>query len=126
MTDANSSPRIMVVDDSASVRRFVTYALRASGLDVVTASDGQQALEKMSQTSIDLLITDLNMPRLDGYSLVDTLRNEEQDDTLPIIILSSLSDRDAIDRGLDLGANAYLKKPFDEERVRDEVERHLG
>lgn len=126
MTDANSSPRIMVVDDSASVRRFVTYALRASGLDVVTASDGQQALEKMSQTSIDLLITDLNMPRLDGYSLVDTLRNEEQDDTLPIIILSSLSDRDAIDRGLDLGANAYLKKPFDEERVRDEVERQLG
>lgn len=115
----------MVVDDSATVRQFAAYTLRAAGHEVITAPDGQQALEKMAVAPVDLLITDLNMPRLDGYSLVEAVRADAPDEALPIVILSSLSDREAIDQGMALGADAYLTKPFDEMRLQAEVEKHL-
>jgi DNA-binding response OmpR family regulator len=121
-----STKKVMIVDDSATIRRFVMYALRARGLHVVTAEDGQDALEKMAQAPVDLVITDLNMPKLDGFALVQRLREDGEFSTLPVIILSSLSDEADIDRGLDLGANAYLTKPFDESRIQYEVAKYLN
>ncbi len=121
-----SNKKVMIVDDSATIRRFVMYALRARGLHVITAEDGQDALEKMAHTPVDLVITDLNMPKLDGFALVRRLRSDGDFRTLPVIILSSLSDEDDIDRGLDLGANAYLTKPFDESRIQYEVAKYLN
>jgi two-component system chemotaxis response regulator CheY len=120
-----SEHKIMVVDDSATIRRFVMYALRARGLQVVTAEDGQEALETLAHTPVDLVITDLNMPKLDGFGLVRALREDSAYGSLPVIILSSLSGRDHIDRGLRLGATAYLTKPFDETRIQYEVAKHL-
>ncbi|NBB75376.1 MAG: response regulator [Bacteroidetes bacterium] len=120
-----SKQKVMVVDDSETIRRFVMFALRARGLQVVTAEDGQQALETLADTPVDLVITDLNMPKLDGFSLVEALRNDGDYHSLPVIILSSLSDREDIDRGMSLGATAYLTKPFDETRIQYEVAKHL-
>lgn len=121
-----STKKVMIVDDSATIRRFVMYALRARGLHVITAEDGQDALEKMAHDPVDLVITDLNMPKLDGFALVRRLREDGEFSTLPVIILSSLSDDADIDRGLDLGANAYLTKPFDESRIQYEVAKYLN
>lgn len=118
--------RIMVVDDSATTRRFVAFALRACGLQVLTAADGQDALEKLAAIPVDLVITDLNMPKLDGFGLVRALREDGDYAALPVIILSSLSKQEDIDRGLDLGATAYLTKPFDESRIQYEVAKHLN
>jgi two-component system chemotaxis response regulator CheY len=120
-----SEHKIMVVDDSATIRRFVMYALRARGLQVVTAEDGQEALETLAHTPVDLVITDLNMPKLDGFGLVRALREDSEYGSLPVIILSSLSGSDEINRGLRLGATAYLTKPFDETRIQYEVAKHL-
>lgn len=117
--------KVMIVDDSATIRRFVMYALRARGLHVVTAEDGHDALEKMARTPVDLVITDLNMPKLDGFGLVRRIREDDDLGELPVIILSSLSDDTDVDRGLDLGANAYLTKPFDESRIQSEVDKYL-
>lgn len=121
----DSKQKVMVVDDSETIRRFVMFALRARGLHVVTAQDGQEALETLADTPVDLVITDLNMPKLDGYSLVRALRADGDYHSLPVIILSSLSGREDIDRGMDLGATAYLTKPFDETRIQYEVAKHL-
>lgn len=121
----HATKRVMIVDDSATMRRFVTFALRARGLQVLTAEDGQEALEKLALTPVDLVITDLNMPKLDGFGLVRALREDGHYASLPVIILSSLSKKEDIDRGLDLGATAYLTKPFDESRIQYEVAKHL-
>ena len=121
-----SQKRVMIVDDSATIRRFVMFALRARGLHVVTAEDGQDALEKMAHSPVDLIITDLNMPKMDGFGLVRRIREDSEYGTLPVIILSSLSKTEDIDRGMDLGANAYLTKPFDESRIQYEVAKYLA
>jgi len=116
----------MVVDDSDSIRKFVMFALRARGFGVVLAQDGLDALEKLAHTEVDLVITDLNMPKLDGFSLVQAIRDDARLQNLPIIILSSLSSEEDVQRGLQLGANAYLVKPFDQKRIQYEVAKFVN
>ena len=116
---------VMVVDDSGAIRKFVMFALRAQGLNVLTAKDGMDALEKLAHNAVDLVVTDLNMPKLDGFSLVRAIRNHRDFAPLPVIILSSLSDQADVNRGLQLGANAYLKKPFDSKRIQYEVSKYV-
>lgn len=124
--EGDAPKRVMIVDDSATTRQFVTFALRARGLQVLTAEDGQEALEKLALTPVDLVITDLNMPKMDGFGLVRALREDVEYQSLPVIILSSLSAQEDIDRGFDLGATAYLTKPFDETRIQNEVSKYLN
>ncbi len=117
---------VMVVDDSIAIRKFVMFALRAQGLTVVTAQDGMEALEKMAQTPVDLVVTDLNMPKLDGYGLVRAIRSDREYADLPVIILSSLSDERDKAEGFRLGANAYLVKPFDQKRIQYEIAKYIS
>ena len=117
---------VMVVDDSQPIRKFVTFALRAQGCKVVTAVDGMDALEKLSRQKIDLIITDLNMPNLDGFELMRAVREDQVHKEVPIIILSSLKSKEDIEMGRKLGAHAYLIKPFDQKRIQYEVAKILN
>lgn len=117
---------VLVVDDSGAIRKFVTFALRALGYTVLTAQDGLEGLEKYVRTHVDLVITDLNMPKLDGFGLVRAIREDHKEDNVPIIILSSLSGEREINQGLQLGANAYLIKPFDQKRIQYEVSKFIN
>ena len=117
---------VMVVDDSVAIRKFVMFALRAQGLTVVTAQDGMEALEKLAHTSVDLVVTDLNMPKLDGYGLVRAIRADREYAELPVIILSSLSDERDKAEGFRLGANSYLVKPFDQKRIQYEIAKYIS
>ncbi|GIV59783.1 MAG: hypothetical protein KatS3mg043_0872 [Rhodothermaceae bacterium] len=119
------SKTVMVVDDSSAIRKFVMFALRARGLTVVTAQDGMEALEKLAHARVDLVITDLNMPKLDGFGLLRALREDADYADLPIIILSSLSSQEEQRQGFELGANAYLVKPFDQKRIQYEVSKFI-
>lgn len=121
------SQTILVVDDSPTVVKFVSFSLQSSGFKVLTACDGMDAIEKMStlEDDISLIITDLNMPNLDGYSLIDTLRNSEKHSETPIIILSSEDGDDDRDRGMAVGASSYLVKPFKSSVLLDEVSKYL-
>ena len=121
------SQTILVVDDSPTVVKFVSFSLQSSGFKVLTACDGMDAIEKMStmEDDICLIITDLNMPNLDGYSLIDTLRNSEKHSETPIIILSSEDGDDDRDRGMSVGASSYLVKPFKSSVLLDEVSKYL-
>jgi two-component system chemotaxis response regulator CheY len=118
---------ILIVDDSPTVIKFVSFSLKNSGYQVVTACDGMDALEKLSNMSgnVNLVVTDLNMPNLDGYSLVHTLRQNERHRQTPIIILTSEAEDEDRQRGLAVGASSYLVKPFKSSVLIDEVCKYL-
>lgn len=117
---------ILVADDSPTIRKFVTFTLSARGFSIVSASDGMEALEKLPGESVDLIITDLNMPNVDGFELIRTVRKNDAYHQLPIIILSSLGSDDDIKEGIECGANSYLIKPFDPNRIAYEVSKYLN
>ena len=117
---------ILVADDSPTIRKFVSFSLAAQGYKIVTASDGMDALEKLPKEKVDLIITDLNMPNLDGFELVRTVRDSTEYKDIPIIILSSLDGDKELARGMQTGANAYLIKPFNPQRMLYEVSKFLN
>ncbi len=117
---------ILIAEDSAAVRKFITLALKIKGYKVIPAVDGMDALEKLPTENIDLLVTDLNMPNIDGLKLIKTIRESAEYKDLPIIILSSLSKDEDINAGLSAGANSYLIKPFNTKRIQYEVAKFLS
>ena len=119
--------RILVVDDSPTVVKFVSFSLKNKGYEVITACDGMDAIEKISNSpeQVDLVITDLNMPNLDGYGLIDTLRHNEKYIETPIIILTSEDADEDKEKGINIGANSYLVKPFKPTTLISEVSKYL-
>lgn len=117
---------ILAVDDSATVRKFVSVALTMQGFTVVTACDGMDALEKLPSQHVDLVITDLNMPNMDGFELIKALRETPSYKDLPVVILTSLSDGLSKDRGAELGVSSYLIKPFSLEKIQYEVSKYVN
>ena len=105
-------PRILAVDDSPSVRKMVEAALRSARHEVVTAVDGQEALDTLERQAFDLVILDVNMPRLDGLSLLRTVRQRSDWNALKVLMLTTESEDADRQRALDLGATDYMVKPF--------------
>lgn len=108
---------ILAVDDSASMRKMVTFTLTGAGFHVVEAVDGQDALDKARNHSISLVITDQNMPRMDGLSLTRNLRADPKYQGTPILILTTESSEQMKMAGRDAGATGWLVKPFDPARL---------
>jgi two-component system OmpR family response regulator len=102
--------RILVVDDEASVRELICDALELAGYSVTAAADGIEASSILHRESIDLLLTDVNMPRRNGYELVKSLR--DRGDLTPVIFLTARNEKPDISTGFKLGADDYVSKPF--------------
>ncbi len=117
---------ILVVDDSSTVRKFVSVSLSMQGFKVITAGDGMDALEKLPAEKPDLIITDLNMPNMDGFEFIRTLRENPDYQDIPVIILTSLSDKTNKELGLKSGAHSYLIKPFSLEKIQYEVSKYVS
>jgi CheY-like chemotaxis protein len=117
---------VLVVDDSATVRKFVAASLNMKGFRVITAGDGIEALERMPSEKFDLIITDLNMPDMDGYEFIRTLRETPEYREIPIIVLSSMTDLKNKDLAMESGALAFLEKPLSTEAIQREVFRFLN
>jgi CheY-like chemotaxis protein len=107
--------RFLLVDDSISVRKFVGQMLENAGFDVVTASDGAAALEAMETTAIHAVVTDLEMPNVNGYELIDQLRRRPSTRDLPIVILTTRGGEKHQDLARRLGVAHYLTKPVEEQ-----------
>jgi OmpR family response regulator RpaB len=120
----NHKEKILVVDDEASIRRILETRLSMIGYDVVTAADGEEALETFRKTNPDLVVLDVMMPKLDGYGVCQELRKESD---IPIIMLTALGDVADRITGLELGADDYVVKPFSpkelEARIRSVLRR---
>ena len=117
---------ILVVDDSATVRKFVAASLNMKGFRVITAGDGVEALERMPSEKFDLIITDLNMPDMDGYQFIRTVRETPEYQKIPIIVLSSMTDLKDKDLAMESGALAFLEKPLSTEAIQREVFRFVN
>jgi len=104
---------ILIVDDSPSVRRVVGRMLKMNGWEVLSACDGMEAIEMVIQhPSITAMLLDIEMPRMDGYELIETLRKNEQYQHLPLVVLASNAHSRRQQRAISLGADAYLVKPY--------------
>ena len=103
---------VLVVDDSDATRKFVAFALRTMGYRVITAQDGLEALEKLLRDHVDLVITDLNMPRMDGISLIEEVRGTTNNNRVPILMLTTESQTSFKEKARNAGATGWIVKPF--------------
>jgi len=108
---------ILVVDDSPSVRRVVTNMLKQHQWEVQSARDGVEALEMITQEAPAAVLLDIEMPRMDGYELMATVRAQEQYRTLPLVVLTSRAATKHQQRAMQLGASAYVVKPYQDEEL---------
>lgn len=114
---------ILAVDDSPSMRKMVSFTLTGAGYNVVEAVDGQDAYEKAQAQSIDLVLADQNMPRLDGLGLTRKLRENPKFKTVPILILTTESSDQMKQAGRSAGATGWLVKPFDPARLIEVIQK---
>ena len=107
----------LTVDDSRTMRDMVAFTMESAGFDVIAARDGEHALEVLAGRSVDVIITDINMPILDGLKLVKRLRADENYKEVPIVIITTEGAEEDRQRALALGANAYITKPIQAPQV---------
>jgi two-component system chemotaxis response regulator CheY len=117
---------ILAVDDSGSLRQMVVFSLNAAGYKVVEAVDGQDALNKAKQQTVDLVLTDQNMPVMDGLTLIRSLRNLASYQKVPILMLTTESSDEMKSQGRAAGANGWLVKPFDPKKLIEIVQKVIG
>ncbi|MFL9610365.1 response regulator [Methylobacillus pratensis] len=117
---------ILAVDDSGSLRQMVVFSLNAAGYQVIEAVDGEDALNKAQTQVVDLVLTDQNMPRMDGLTLIKSLRSLSSYQKVPILMLTTESSDEMKALGKAAGATGWLVKPFDPKRLLDVVQRVIG
>jgi len=121
------SLRVLVVEDSPAMRAFVRAALEDEGLAEVTeAANGFEALRLLPREQFDLVVTDINMPDIHGLELLSFMRKSELHKTTPVIIVSTEGAQRDRERGMALGANAYLTKPFEPAELRNKAREVVG
>lgn len=117
---------ILIVDDSETVRQVLQLALGNAGYQVVEAEDGFDALAKLSGDQVDMLITDLNMPNMDGLELIKKVREEGKHRFTPIVMLTTESSEEKKKAGREAGASGWIVKPFKPEQLLKVVKMVLG
>jgi two-component system, chemotaxis family, chemotaxis protein CheY len=117
---------ILVVDDSTTMRQMVAFTLTSAGHEVVEAPDGNKALGIAKQRKFDLVITDVNMPNMDGITLVRELRNRASYKYVPLLVLTTEATTERKQQGKAAGATGWLVKPFNPERLLATVAKVLG
>jgi two-component system chemotaxis response regulator CheY len=120
------SKTILAVDDSASIRQMVAFTLKSSGYEVIEAVDGMDGLEKAKTKSFNLILTDQNMPRMDGLTLIKNLRAMAQYKAVPILMLTTESSDAMKAQGKAAGATGWLVKPFDPQKLVEVVKKVIG
>jgi two-component system chemotaxis response regulator CheY len=116
---------ILTVDDSASMRQMVSFTLKRAGYTVVEAADGVEALNYARTSTVDLVLTDVNMPNMDGISLVRKLRQLQSYKFVPMLMLTTESGQDKKSLGKAAGATGWLVKPFNPEKLLATIEKVL-
>lgn len=117
---------ILAVDDSTSIRQMVAFTLKSAGYTVIEAADGQEGLDKARVNAIDLILTDQNMPKMDGLALIKSLRGLPQFASTPILMLTTESSDAMKTQGKAAGATGWLVKPFDPHKLLEVVKKVIG
>jgi two-component system, chemotaxis family, chemotaxis protein CheY len=118
--------RILVVDDSSAVRQSVSYVLDQAGYEIVQAVDGADAVTKLDGSTFDLILTDVNMPNMDGIELTAKVRTLDAYKFTPIVVLTTESQESKMAAGKEAGATGWIVKPFNSEKLMQVVKRLAG
>jgi len=121
---SGSRPRVLVVDDSLSVRKYASLILEAVGVDVLTAINGQDALSVLEDEKVDLVLSDLEMPIMHGYELLTEIKRRANLKNIPVVMITSRSGKQHQEKAFSLGAVGYLVKPFDEDALVNVIREH--
>jgi two-component system chemotaxis response regulator CheY len=121
----NMAKTILIVDDSASMRQLVTFALKDAGYDVIAAVDGKDALGKLNGAKVDMVVTDLNMPNMDGITLIKQLRNIPTSKFTPVVMLTTESQESKKQEGRTAGASGWLVKPFTPDKLIEVIKKFV-
>lgn len=117
---------ILAVDDSASMRQMVSFTLKGAGYDVIEAVDGVDALNKARSSSVNMVLTDVNMPNMDGITLIQELRKLPNYKFTPMLMLTTESSSDKKAQGKSAGATGWLVKPFNPEQLLGTIKKVIG
>jgi two-component system chemotaxis response regulator CheY len=108
---------VMVVDDSRAVRESLKFFLKEEGYSVLEGQNGQEGLDVLSENDADLILTDVNMPVMDGLTMISEVRKTEKHKFTPILVLTTESQQSVMEKGRELGATGWIVKPFNNEKV---------
>jgi len=114
---------ILTVDDSRMMREMLLMVLQGAGFNVIQAEDGVDGLDVLAGAAPDVIITDINMPRLDGFGFIEGVRREERCRAIPILMLSTEGDPEKKGRAREAGATGWIVKPFNAEKLIDAIRR---
>ncbi len=114
---------ILTVDDSRMMREMLLMVLQGAGFNVIQAEDGVDGLDVLAGAEPDVIITDINMPRLDGFGFIEGVRREERCRAIPILVLSTEGDPEKKSRAREAGATGWIVKPFNAEKLIDAIRR---
>jgi DNA-binding response OmpR family regulator len=122
----NGRPLVLVADDDPDILSLVALRLERSGFETVLARDGEQALAAAHERKPDIALLDVSMPKLDGYEVTARLRDNPATRHMPVILLTARVQEADIARGVEAGADDYVKKPFSTEELRERIQAALG
>ncbi|MEQ9240057.1 response regulator [Roseovarius indicus] len=118
--------QVLAIDDSRTMRNLLNATLSSAGFEVELAEDGEDGLRRFDQSDPDVVITDINMLRLDGFGFIEAARGRSRDRVVPILVLTTESAADLKDRARAAGASGWIVKPFDEDKLLWAIERVAG
>lgn len=118
--------KILIIDDSAVFRKIVSVHLKSAQFDLVEAIDGMDALNKLKSEKVDLIVSDMNMPNMDGITFIKNVKEDPNNKFTPIIMLTTESQEEKKKEGMQAGARAWLTKPFNPEELVNTIKKMLG
>ncbi len=120
------SIKVLAIDDSRTIRHLLSMTLSEAGFDVVTADDGVEGVDAFQDAEADVVITDINMPNMDGFGVITSIRQGEVNNRVPILVLTTESGDDLKARARDAGATGWIVKPFDDVSLITALKRVTG
>lgn len=121
MSQSIANMKVMIIDDSNTIRRTAESLLNKMGCEVITAEDGYDALAKIVAVKPDIIFMDVMMPKLNGYETCSIIRSNEEFNNIPVVLLSSKSSFCDKAKGVVVGANSYLTKPFSKDEILEQI-----
>lgn len=115
---------VLVVDDSAAIRKILQRVLRQTGMSIRTileAGDGQEALEQLKSSKVDLVLTDINMPKMDGLQLLAAMKNNAEWRSIPVVMITTEGGETKVGEAVRLGASGYVRKPFTADQIKEKL-----
>ena len=117
--------KILIIDDEAQLVDMFKMRLEANNYDVIAAYDGEEGLDKAQKENPDIILLDIQMPRMDGYQTLKKLREDSRTESIPVIMLTAKSQAVDVSQAAGLGANDYIVKPFDPQTLMQKIKEHI-